>query len=368
VGSLARAEAPILVGLVSLIGTAIFGIPEQGSYGVLKLLMFVWLFAVILACAFRAMHHAGVLGERFGEPYGTLILTLSILSIEVSLIAAVMLIGDPDPMLARETMFAGLMLSMNGVVGIVLIAGGLRYGQQEFNLEGARAYLATLTPLAVTALVLPKFTAAKTDVLSNTQSIGISIAIVVFYLIFLAMQTMRHRSFFADVAPEHRAAERTAPDAGHKPAESSVRHFAILVVSLLVIIMLAKDIGVLVDHGMHRLGIPTALGGVLIALLTLTPESFSAFRAALADKLQHSVNVFLGGAVATIGLTFPCVVAIGLITDQTVVLGLKDSDMLLLLLTLFVSALTFGGVKTNILQGAVHLLIFYLYLLLIVAP
>jgi Ca2+:H+ antiporter len=365
---LARAEAPILVGLLSLIAIAVFGVPEPGSYGLLKLLLFVWLFAVILACAFRAMHHAGVLGERFGEPYGTLILTLSILMIEVSLIASVMLTGDPDPTLARETMFAGLMLSMNGVVGVVLIAGGLRFGQQEFNLEGARAYLAALTPLAVTALVLPKFTEAKTDVLTATQSIGISVAIVVFYLIFLAMQTMRHRSFFADVSAHEAAAGAGPPAAETGSPVSYVQNFAVLIMSLLVIIMLAKEIGVLVDHGMHRLKLPIALGGVLIAILTFTPESFSAFRAALEDKLQHSVNVFLGSAVATIGLTFPCVVVIGLITNQTVVLGLKDSDMLLLLLTLFVSALTFGGVRTNMLQGAVHLLIFYLYLLLIVAP
>lgn len=364
--SLVRKEAPILVGIVSLLATGYFGVPEQGSFGVLKFLMFVWLFAVILGCAFRATHHAGVLGERFGEPYGTLILTLSLLLIEVSLIASVMLTGDPDPTLARATMFAGLMLSMNGVVGVVLLAGGLRHGQQEFNLEGARAYLAALTPLAVVALMLPNFTEARTGILSMTQAVGISAAIVVFYLIFLAVQTMRHRAFFADLSPE--GGHETAPASAGKASSSNLRHFAVLIVSLLVIVALAHDIGVLVDHGIHRLGMPTAIGGVLIAFLTFTPESVSAFRSALADKLQHSVNVFLGSAVASIGLTVPCVLAIGLMTDQAVVLGLKDSDMLLLLLTLFVSALTFGGARTNVLQGAVHLLIYFVYLLLILAP
>jgi Ca2+:H+ antiporter len=363
--SLVRREAALLIGIASLLSTALIGTPEQGSHGLLKFAMFVWLFAVILACAFRAIHHAGTLGDRYGEPYGTLVLTLSILMIEVSLIASVMLTGDPDPNLARATMFAGLMLSMNGVVGVVLLAGGLRYGQQEFNLEGARAYLAALIPLAVIALVLPNFTEAKSGTLTVVQTVGISAAIVVFYLIFLAVQTMRHRAFFAD-SPSHGRYETAAPvDAA---ARSSVHHFILLVVSLLIIVALAREIGVLVDHGIHRLGMPTALGGVLIAILTLTPESVSAFRAALADKLQHSVNVFLGGAVATIGLTVPCVLAIGLLTDQPVILGLKDSDMLLLLLTLFVGALTFGGVRTNVLQGAVHLLIFFIYLLLIVAP
>lgn len=324
---------------------------------------FLILAGLILACAFRAIHYADRLGERFGEPYDTLILTLSLLCIEVSLMSAVMLTGDPEPTLPRDTMFAGIMLTLNLVVGLVLLAGGFKYGQQEFNLEGARAYLAALTPLAVIALVLPRFTERGDGVLTTPQSIGLSTIIVLFYAIFLSVQTMRHREFFARSggAHSHHETETHAAPAG-------LVDFLLLVVTLMVIALLGKEIASIIDRGISRAGLPEAVGGMLVALLTLTPESISAFRAAMEDRLQHSVNVFLGGALATIGLTVPSVLMIGVLTGHPIQLGLKGSDMLLLLLTLYVSSLTFGGVRTNVLQGAVHLLLFATYLLLVFAP
>lgn len=275
-----------------------------------------------------------------------------------------MLTGRADPTMARDTMFAGLMLTLNGVVGIVLLAGGLRHRQQEFNLEGARAYLAALIPLAVIALVLPNFTSDKTGLLTDAQAIVIGIATILFYMIFLGVQTMRHREFFTDI----RHGSTGSNDDSVRDGIQGGVHFLILIASLLIVVFLGRDLAKIVDYGIHNLGVPTALGGMLIAVLTLTPESVSAFRAALNDKLQHSVNVFLGGALSTIGLTVPFVLLIGIFIERRVVLGLQGSDLVLLILTLFVSSLTFGGVRTNVSQGAVHLLLFLIYVLLIISP
>ncbi len=365
-----RREAALIVGFLVILALGAAGDNwfSNSISPVLLAAAFAAMTVLILLCAFRALHHAGTLADRFGEPYESLLLTLSILSIEVSLIAAVMLTGSPDPTLARDTMFAGFMLTMNGVVGVVVLCGGLRHRQQEFNLEGARAYLAALIPLAVTALVLPNFTHSQTGALTDTQAIAIGVATVVFYGIFLGVQTMRHREFFMDPHENDGAHHAHAAEEPAMPAIDILIHFIILFAALIVIAMLGRELAKVVDYGIHRLNIPVALGGILIATLTLTPESVSAFRAALEDKLQHSVNVFLGGALSSIGLTVPCVLIVGVLADRRVVLGLQGTDMVLLLLTLFVSSLTFGGVRTNMLQGLVHLLLFFLYLVFIINP
>ena len=365
-----RVEWVIGAAIIALILLKLFGTaPARGSASTLQGgIEFIVHVGLILMCAFRALHHADILAERAGEPFGTLILTLSILSIEVSLIASVMLTGSADPTLARDTMFAGFMLTMNGVVGLVVLVGGLRFKQQEFNLEGARAYLAALIPLAVAALVLPKFSSTGNGTLTDVQAISIGLATIIFYAIFLGVQTMRHREFFVSSGDGRPVARTQETPEGEVIEVHSLMHFAVLVAALIVIALLGRELAEIVDDGIHRLGIPVAIGGILIAVLTLTPESVSAFRAALQDRLQHSINVFLGGALSTIGLTVPCVLLLGVIADRRVVLGLRDAEMVLLLLTLFVSSMTFGGVRTNVLQGAVHLLIFFLYLVLIVSP
>ncbi len=368
---LLRSEFALAISLIVAVAIFFFmpgrdAIHSLGS--VTQVLIFVILIGLILMCAFRALSHAGELGHRLGEPRGSLLLTLSILSIEISLIVAVMLTGKPDPTMARDTMFAGFMLTMNGVVGAVLLAGGLRYRQQEFNLDGARAYLAALVPLAVIALVLPSFTKSHSGMLTDIQAVSIGIATILLYSIFLGVQTMRYREFFLDVEHDGAARKDTFQNTPTADAMPGLMHFAVLFTALLLIVFMGRELAKLMDYGVHRLGVPTAISGIVIATLTLTPESVSAFRAALDDKLQRSVNVFLGGALSTIGLTVPCVLIAGLIADRRVVLGLQGTDLVLLVLTLFVSTLTFGGVRTNALQGAVHLLIFFLYLMLIISP
>jgi Ca2+:H+ antiporter len=339
----------------------------------LAAIIFVWLFAVVLWASFGVVRHADALAELLGEPFGTLILTVSVIGIEVSLIAAVMLSGDSAPTLARDTMFAVLMIVLNGLIGASLLFGGLRHGTQDYNLEGARAFLAVLLPLAVLSLVLPGFTVTTSGLsYSPVQSVFFVIAITLLYLIFLGVQTVRHRGFFKQPAIPDSSADPAIGDADdshhHGPLRSLPYHAVMLVLTLLPIILLSKRVAKLVDFGILEVGAPAALGGVLIALLILTPESMAAVKAAMENRLQRCVNLLLGSALASIGMTVPAVLAIGLIIGEPVPLGLDDVSLIMLLLTLMVSTMTFAGSRTSILQGAVHMVLFLVYLMLVFTP
>jgi Ca2+:H+ antiporter len=333
--------------------------------------LFVLLLSVIAWCAFGVVGHAEHLAELLGEPLGTLILTLSIIVIEVALISAVMLAADAAPTLGRDTMFALLMIILNGVVGLALLLGGIRHHEQEYNLQGAAAFLAVLVPLCVIALVLPNFTRSTPDPsLTGVQALFIALFTILLYGVFLAVQSVRHRSFF--VAPQLAETYANTDDGAPEHAEPSLRevgiHTLLLVTTVLPIVLLAKQLAKLVDHGIDVLGAPAALGGVLIALIVFTPEGLSALRAALANQLQRAVNLCLGAALSTIGLTVPAVLGIGLITGQPVILGLSPSEMTLLAATLAVSMLTFSVARTTVLEGAVHLVLFFVYVVLIFSP
>jgi Ca2+:H+ antiporter len=333
--------------------------------------LFVWLLGVIVWCAFGVVEQADHLAELLDEPLGTLILTLSIVVIEVALISAVMLGATAAPTLGRDTMFAVLMIVLNGVVGLALLLGGLRYHQQEYNLQGAIAYVAVIVPLSTIALVLPNFTRSTPDAtLSGAQAFFFAAFTVLLYGVFLGVQTVRHRHFFVEPP---RPGETVAVEAGDgEPAASLpsvARHAMLLIALVLPIVLLAKQLAKLLDHGIGALGAPPALGGVLIALVVFTPEGLSALRAALANQLQRAVNLCLGGALSTIGLTVPAVLAAGWITGSPVVLGLDPAGMVLLAVTLVLSVVTFtGSPTTTVLEGAVHLVVFLVYVVLIFSP
>lgn len=332
--------------------------------------LFLWVFSVMLWSAFGVVRHADALADLLGEPYGTLILTFSVTVIEVALIGAIMLTGDANPHLARDTMLAVLMIVMNCMVGTALLIGGLRHGEQAFNLEGARTFLAVLIPLATLSLILPDFTKSTADATFTPLQAGLFAAITVaLYATFLAVQTSRHRSFFLQpVEAGGKPQDEPAHGAGHRPPRSIGYHGVMLVLTMLPIVLLSKKLALLVDFGIGTLAAPAALGGVLVAVLVLSPEGLAAFKAALANRIQRSVNICLGSALATISLTVPAVLTIGLLTGQTVVLGLDEVELVLLILTLVLSMLTFGGVRTNMLQGVVHLVIFAVYIVLIFNP
>jgi len=328
--------------------------------------MFAWLFAAILWAAIRVVHHADCLAVTLGEPYGTLILTLSVTSIEVLMISALMLTGANNPALARDTMFAVVMVVMNGMVGISLLLGAIRYREQSYNLQGANAYLSAIIPLAVLSMVLPNFTISTAEpTLTGFQALFLILTSTALYVVFLVIQTSRHSGYFTMMNEE---------DPGDKCKHEGLVirsipfHFLLLIGYLIPVVLMAKKFAIPVDHGIEQLGAPAALGGFVVAALVLTPEALGAIRAALNNRLQRSVNIFLGSVLATIGLTVPAVLTISLVLEKEVELGLQGADTILLLLTLAVSIVTFSSNRTNVLQGSVHLVLFLAYLMLIFAP
>ena len=327
-------------------------------------LMLIWLFAVIMGSAFAVVHHAESLAVKLGEPLGTLVLTLSVIGIEVMMISAVMLTGDGKPTLARDTMYGITMIVLNGMVGVSLLLGGLRHHEQDYNLQGANAFLSLIVPLTVLGLVLPNFTKASPGpTLSSFQAAFLAVMSIGIYSLFLVIQNWRHREYF--VKPAAARAIDPSSAAVHIETNSLTYHALLLVMYLLPLIVLAEEIALPIDHGIHVLHAPVALGGFLVAALILSPESLSASRAALANDLQRSINILLGSVLASIGLTIPAVLTIGLVTGKTIVLGLDPVDSILLVLTLAMCGLTFTSNRTNVLLGAVHLLVFLAYVMLI---
>ena len=349
------------VALFLLAGPAIFAVAGD-RWGNLPL--FAGLLAVIMWSAFGVVGEADHLAEMLGEPLGTLVLTLSIVLIEVALIGAVML-GGAEPTLGRDTMFAVLMIVLNGVVGLALLLGGWRYHVQSYNFQGATSFLAVILPLTVVTLVLPNFTRSTPG---GTLSLGQEVAFTVFtlalYGTFLLLQTGRHRDFF--IGPEDGEAEEHA----HGPTTSRVItvHVALLIASVLPVVLLAKQLAKVLDKGIHALGAPPALGGVTIAVIVFTPEAIAALRAVTLNKLQRTVNLCLGAAASTIGLTVPVVLALAAATGQNIVLGLDPAEMVLLVLTLVLNLLTFTSQRTTVLLGAMHLMVFAVYFTLIFNP
>jgi len=360
---------PVVAGIGSVLVANVFQqtlFSDLHNYP-LTILLFVWLFGMMMWCAFGVVRHAEAVAERLGEPYGTLVLTLSVIIIEVALLAAIMLHGQNNPTLARDAMFATLMIVLNGMVGTALLMGALRYWEQEYNLAGARAFLVVIASLAVFALIIPNYTKTEPDPSQAPMKAVLFASItVLFYIVFVIIQTARHRAFFAEPSHSH----SHEPDALHGGSRGSslAFHVALLLLTLIPIVLLSKSLAIIVDFGIEDLGFPAPLGGVMIAILVLSPEGLTAFHAALVNHLQRAVNVCLGSALATIGLTIPAVLIIGLITGYEVHLGLDEVQTILLILTLFVSGLTFGGVRTNVLQGTVHILLFIVYVALIFSP
>ena len=323
---------------------------------------FMAIFGVMLWLSFGVVHHAECLAVKLGEPYGTLILTLSVISIEVAMICALMLNGSGNPTLARDTMFSVLMIVLNGMLGLTLLLGGARHHRQVFNLEGARSYLIVILCLAFLALVLPTFTVAGGVGSASPMVFGfIAIASIGLYGIFLFLQSTSHRDFFQHPPEEGGALE----EHGHLETRSTAYHAAFLILSLLPIVLLSKKIAIVLEFGIASLQAPQGLVGFVVALLVLAPEGLAACKAALQNTLQRTVNIVLGSALATIGLTVPAALGIGALTGQHIILGLGPVDLVLLFATFFSSSLVFAGNRTNMLAGAVHLVLFAAYAVLI---
>ena len=323
----------------------------------------VVLLAILFGTVFAAVYHAELIAERIGEPYGTLLLTLAVTIIEVALIATIML-GEKDvPTLARDTVFAVVMIVCNGLVGICILAGGLRYREQDVQVTGSSLFLSVLIVLATITLILPNYTQSTPGPVYSAGQLGfVSVVTVILYGVFLYTQAIRHRSYFISEAAG------IADDGTHASNRMLVLSIVLLLVSLLAVVLLAKKFSLVVDFATASIGAPPAFAGVLVALLILLPESLAAIAAARKNDLQKSINLALGSSLATIGLTIPAVAVAAYALDKQLVLGLNIQEMVLLVLTFVLSMLTFGTGRTNILFGLVHMVVFAIFIFLVFVP
>lgn len=323
--------------------------------------------AGLVACVLAAVHHAEVVAHRVGEPFGTLVLALAVTVIEVALIVSLMLAGgETTAALARDTIFAAIMIILNGMVGICLLVGGSRHGEQAFGLYGVNAALATLAAMSVITLILPNATTTVAGgIYSSSQLIMIAIASLTLYGAFVLVQTVRHRDYFL---PEGQAAHDEAAHAAPPSLSTALISGGLLVICLGAVVLLAKALSPTIETAVSAAGAPKAVVGIIIAAIVLLPESLAALKAARYNRLQTSLNLALGSALASIGLTIPAVAMVAIATGWTLELGLDHKGMVLLALSLLVATLSLGTGRTTVLQGAVHLVIFAVYLFTTIVP
>jgi Ca2+:H+ antiporter len=320
----------------------------------------------LIGAVLAAVHHAEVVAHKVGEPLGTLVLALAVTIIEASLILSMMLAGGTDKaVLARDTVYAAVMIICNGVIGLCILVGGIRHREQSFRIEGASPAYAALVALATLALVLPNFTTnAPGPVYTPIQLDFAGLESFVLWGVFVFVQTVRHREYF--LAPDGREGGES-----HAPPPTALATWlsiGLLLIALVGVVGLAKVLSPSIEAAVKSIGAPDAVVGIAIALVVLLPETVAAVRAAAANRLQTSMNLALGSALATIGLTIPAVVIASQLFHLPVVLGLPPKDMVLLVLTFLVGGMTLGSGRTSVMHGAVQLVVFATFLFLSVVP
>lgn len=321
----------------------------------------------LISAVLMAVHHAEVIALRVGEPFGTLVLALAVTIIEVSLIVTLMLSGgEAISALARDTVFATVMIVCNGVVGLCLLLGAWRHRVLVFRVDGTTPTLSVLATLATLTLVLPKFTSSTSGpTMTNTQLIFTGFVALVLYAVFVFVLTIRHRENF--LPPDHHDLEG---EEGHpRPSVlASIMSLTFLLVSLVAVVGLAKTLAPAIEAGVNAISAPLAVVGIAIAILVLLPETLSAVRAALRNRMQISFNLALGSALATIGLTIPAVAITSLVLNLPLELGLPYKEISLLGLTMMISVMTLSRNNATVLQGTVHLVLFIVFLFLSIFP
>ncbi len=358
-GAIVRTYAPPLAALV------LVGLERAGLLHAETVWVAVLSAALLLGSVFAAVHHAEVVALKVGEPFGSVLLALAVTVIEASLIVTAMLSGGAtENALARDSVFAAVAIVLNGVVGLCLLVGGVRYREQGFRVEGAASALSVLATLAVLTLVMPNYTLAKLGPqYSPTQLVFVSSLAMLLYFVFVFVQSVRHRVYFVPEGMREIGEETTRPSAGATAVSALM-----LLVSLLAVVLLAETLSDSLERSIHAARLPPSFLGVVIATLVLLPESVAALKAAAANRLQTSLNLAIGSALACIGLTIPVVAGVSIYLGRELTLGLDAEGTAILLLTLFVSSLTLATGRATILQGAVHLVIFGVFLLLAAVP
>ena len=320
----------------------------------------------LIGAVIAAVHHAEVVAHRVGEPFGTLVLALAVTVIETSLILSMMVAGGDDmAVLPRDTIYAAVMIICNGVVGLCVLMGGLAHREQSFRVEGAGAGLAALIVMSALTLVLPVFTTSTPGGTYSTAQLGfVAVTSVALWAIFVFIQTVRHRDYFIPIADPDNLDVHAEPPT----IRATWASFGLLVVSLVAVVGLAKMLSPTIERAVEVAGAPRAVVGIAIALLVLLPETWAAVRAARANRLQTSMNLAIGSALACIGLTIPVVVVAAVTLNLPLVLGLEAKDLVLLAVTFIVSTVTLGSGRTHMMQGAVHLVLFAAFLFLAFVP
>jgi Ca2+:H+ antiporter len=316
----------------------------------------------LIAAVIAAVHHAEVVAHKVGEPFGTLVLAVAITVIEVALIVSMML-GGGAATLPRDTIFSAVMIICNGVVGLCLLLGALSHHEQSFRIEGASSGLAALVALSTLSLVLPGFTTSSAGPTYTASQLAFAaVASLALWSVYVFVQTVRHRDYFLPPGADDEA--HAAPPS----ARLAWASFALLLVALVGVIGLAKLLSPAIEAAVERAGAPQAVIGIAIALLVLLPETWAAVRAARANRLQTSMNLAFGSALASIGLTIPAVALVSVLLELPLALGLAGKDLVLLALTFVVGAITLASGRTNIMLGAVHLVIFAAFVFLALVP
>jgi Ca2+:H+ antiporter len=328
------------------------------------ILMSITLIGGVLA----AVHHAEVIAHKTGEPYGSLVLAICVTVIEVSLIISMMLTGhEGSQFIARDAVFATVMIVMNGVIGLCIFIGGLKHHEMSFRNEGTNSALAVLTALATFILIMPIVTVSTPGPdFTKSQLAFAGTACFALYIAFLFFQTVSHRDYYLPKAVDQKTDVNFHADkpSNLKTAVSGL----LLVLSLIVVVGLAELLSPAIEAGVEAAGAPKTIVGIAIALLVLLPEGFAAVRAARANRLQSSLNLALGSALASIGLSIPAIAAIAIFFDLPLSLGISNLNMTLMYLSFFIGALTLAIGRTTLLQGVVHLIIFFEYLFLSLVP
>jgi len=357
---------PAWTWLAPVAATVVLGLKATGLLADDAPATFVLAAVALGANVFAAVHHAEILAIKLGEPFGSILLAVAVTVIEVGLIVSIMLSGAENAgEVARDTVFAALMIVLNGVVGFCLLVGGQRHHEQTFQLQGATSALAVLGTLATITLILPNFTlSARGPSFSTIQVVVIGAVSLVLWAAFVFAQTIRHRAYFLDDDAADIAAQPGAKP-GDRVAAASL---GLLVVALASVVFLAKALSAPLGQAIEDAGLPPGFVGVVIAAVVLLPEGIAAAKSAKNNKLQNSLNLAIGSAVASIGLTVPVVAGVSVAMGTTLSLGVSASGMVLVLLTLFASTLTLGTGRTTILQGIIHLTIFAVFLLIAMVP
>ena len=319
----------------------------------------------LIITVFAAVYHAEVVAHRIGEPFGTIVLAVAVTVIEVALIISVMIAAPAEKAdLARDTVYAAVMIVCNGIVGACLLWGGARHREQGFQVQGASAALAVLAALTTLTLILPNVaTTAPGPVFTTSQLEFDGLVSLVLYGGFIFVQTVRHRDYFLPAESEHEGAY-TKPPTNRTALVSA----GLLLAALVAVVGLAKSLTPVLESAVRILNVPKGLVGIIIAALVLMPEGLAALRAARANRLQTSLNLALGSALASIGLTIPTVAVVSIVLQQPITLGLDQKDQVLLALTLFISVITLGTGRTTVLQGVIHLAIFAVFLFFAIVP